>query len=193
MCIRDRDWLDGRGAWPGIDWGAQALRGVIGLVDDPQRARQLPLVIDFARGHAVIFGASGYGKTTLLRTLVASLAATHTPAEFQAHILDLGGRSLDVLKDLPHVGSLIIPDERGYEERVDQLLRELDNVLEERKRRFGSAGVSSLFEYNLRTPADQLPAILVAVDSFSVFIETFGGKGGVDDSDSCLLYTSRCV
>jgi DNA segregation ATPase FtsK/SpoIIIE-like protein len=181
-----QDWLEGRGAWPGVDWETQAMRGVVGLVDDPQHARQLPLVIDFARGHAVIFGASGYGKTTLLRTLVASLAATHTPAEFQAHILDLGGRSLDVLKELPHVGSLIIPDERGYEERVDQLLRELDNVLEERKRRFGSTGVSSLFEYNLRTPADQLPAILVAVDSFSVFIETFGGKGGMDDSDSLL-------
>jgi S-DNA-T family DNA segregation ATPase FtsK/SpoIIIE len=163
------------------------MRAVVGLVDDPLRnARQLPLIVDLARGHAVLFGASGYGKTTFLRTLVASLAATHTPTEFQAHMLDLGGRSLEVLKALPHVGSIIMPDERGYEERVDQLLRELDNILEERKRLFGAAGVSTLFEYNAATPANQLPAILVAIDNFSVFIETFGGKGGADDADALL-------
>lgn len=180
------DWLAGRGTWPGIDWRTQAMRAVVGLVDDPLRARQLPLIVDLSRGHAVLFGASGYGKTTFLRTLVASLAATHTPAEFQAHILDLGGRSLEVLKELPHVGSIIMPDERGYEERVDQLLRELDNILEERKKLFGGVGVSTLFEYNAATPTGQLPAILIAIDNFSVFIETFGGKGGADDADALL-------
>jgi S-DNA-T family DNA segregation ATPase FtsK/SpoIIIE len=180
------DWLAGRGSWPGIDWSTQAMRAVVGLVDDPLRARQLPLIVDLSRGHAVLFGASGYGKTTFLRTLVASLAATHTPAEFQAHILDLGGRSLEVLRELPHVGSLIKPDEREYEESVEQLLRELDNILEERKRLFGAVGVSTLFEYNAVTPASQLPAILIAIDNFSVFMETFDDVLAADGADTVL-------
>jgi DNA segregation ATPase FtsK/SpoIIIE-like protein len=53
-----------------------------------------------------------------MRTLITSLAATHSPDEFHAHILYLGGRNLEVLRALPHVGSIIMPDERGYEERV---------------------------------------------------------------------------
>ncbi len=182
-----REWLDGQGAWPGIDWNTQAMRAVVGLVDDPHGARQLPLLVDFARGHAVLFGASGWGKTTFIRTLVASLAATHSPDEFQAHVLDLGGRSLEALGTLPHVGSIIMPDERGYEERVAQLLRELNNVLEERKKRFGAAGVSTIFEYNAAGRHELLPAILVAVDNFGEYIETFGDKTQRDDSNSLLV------
>ena len=153
------EWLAGRAAWPGVDWSTTAMRGVIGLVDDPYNARQLPLVVDFSKGHAVLFGASGWGKTTFFRSLVASLAATHSPGEFQAHILDLGGRSLEVLGVLPHVGSVIMPDERGYEERVQQLLSELENIVDERKRQFSSVGVSTLFEYNVQAGVPVEPAM----------------------------------
>ena len=76
------------------------MRAVVGILDDPYNARILPLVVDFTKGHAVLFGASGWGKTTFLRTLIVSLASTHSPDEFQAHILDLGGRNLEVLKQV---------------------------------------------------------------------------------------------
>ena len=98
------------------------MRAIVGLLDDPYNARQLPLLVDLTRGHAVIFGASGWGKTTVAALADLSLAATHSPDEFQAHILDLGGRNLEALRALPHVGTVIMPDERGYEERVQQLL-----------------------------------------------------------------------
>jgi len=42
-------------------------------------------LVSVTRGHAVIFGASGWGKTTMLRSMILSLAATHSPDEFQAH------------------------------------------------------------------------------------------------------------
>ena len=106
------------------------MRAIVGLLDDPYNARQLPLVVDVTKGHAVIFGASGWGKTAFMRSLILSLAATHSPDEFQAHVLDLGGRNLEVLRALPQVGTIIMPDERGYEERVQQLWRELNDVLE---------------------------------------------------------------
>ena len=87
------DWLEGTGSWHGMDWDSTAMRAVAGLIDDPYNSRQLPLVVDFTKGHAVLFGASGWGKTTFLRSLIVSLAATHSPDEFQAHVLDLGGRT----------------------------------------------------------------------------------------------------
>ena len=87
-----------------------------------------------------------------MRTLIVSLAATHSPDEFHAHILDLGGRNLEVLRALPHVGTIIMPDERGYEERVQQILRELNDIVDERKRLFSEAGISTLYEYNNSHP-----------------------------------------
>ena len=181
-----QEWLAGRAAWLGVDWSTNAMRGVAGLVDDPYNARQLPLLVDFSKGHAVLFGASGWGKTTFFRSLVASLAATHSPGEFQAHVLDLGGRSLEVLGAMPHVGSVIMPDERGYEERVQQLLSELENIVDERKRQFSAVGVSTLFEYNVQAEVPVEPAILVLIDNFGEYIETFGSRGGQDDGNSLL-------
>ncbi len=170
-----QQWLVGNAAWHGIHWATTAMRAIVGLVDDPYHAYQLPLVLDLTKGHAVLFGASGWGKSTFLRTLVTSLAATHSPAEFQTHILDLGGRNLVMLGELPHVGSLILPDEQGYEERIQQLLRELNALVDARKLSFSKVGVSTLYEYNQRVGVTVEPAILVLIDNFAELIETFGG------------------
>ncbi len=180
-----QEWLYGGGGWPGIDWSRQAMRSVVGLLDDPYNARQLPLIVDLTKGHAVIFGASGWGKTTFLRSLVLSLAATHSPDEFQAHLLDLGGRNLEVLRALPHVGTIIMPDERGYEERVQQLLRELNDIADKRKRLVSEAGVSTLYEYNRAHPEQIEPGILIAIDNFAEYLETFG-QGKENDPNNLL-------
>jgi S-DNA-T family DNA segregation ATPase FtsK/SpoIIIE len=180
-------WLDGVGQWPGVNWSSTAMRGIAGLLDDPYNARQMPLLVDFSKGHAVLFGASGYGKTAFVRALIASLASSHSPDEFQAHVLDLGGRNLEVLTALPHVGTVILPDEAGYEERVQQLLRELNDVIDLRKRKFAEAGVSTLFEYNSLGDRPIEPAILLVVDNFAEFLETFGSPNDAEDETNALF------
>ncbi|MCB8984524.1 MAG: hypothetical protein H6659_11910 [Ardenticatenaceae bacterium] len=163
-------WMNDENAWLGIDWAERAMRAIVGLVDNPYNSEQLPLVVDFRRGHAVIFGASGWGKTTFLRTLVASLAATHSPAELHVYILDFGGRQMSVLRDLPHVGQIITPDE---EEKVTRLLRKLDQELNRRKTVLSDAGADDLYRYNFANPDAAIPAMLVAIDNFAEFRESF--------------------
>jgi len=65
----------------------------VGVVDKPFEQRRDLLWADLsgAAGHVVVVGPSGSGKSTLLRTLVVSLALTHTPAEVQFLCVDLGG------------------------------------------------------------------------------------------------------
>jgi DNA segregation ATPase FtsK/SpoIIIE, S-DNA-T family len=174
-------WLNEQAAWQGVHWERTALRAVLGLADDPAGARQLPLVLDLSRGHGVIFGAAGWGKTTLLRTLATSLAATHGPDELHMHMLDLGGRGLEPLRALPHLGTLISPDEQGYEERVQQLWRELGDMLDERKRMLSAAGATTLTEYNAAQPERAEPAVLLLIDNIGELIETFGGDGKSGD------------
>ncbi len=163
-------WMNDENAWFGIDWAERAMRAVVGLIDNPYNSEQLPLVVDFRRGHAVIFGASGWGKTTFLRTLVATLAATHSPTELHVYILDFGGRQMNVLRDLPHVGEIITPDE---EEKVTRLLRRLDQELNRRKTVLSDADADDLYRYNSANPTAVIPAMLIIIDNFAEFRESF--------------------
>ena len=179
-------WLSGGAQWYGVDWAKTAMRAIVGLVDDPYNARQLPLIVDFTKGHAVLFGASGWGKTTFLRSLIVSLASTHSPDEFHAHVLDLGGRNLEVLQALPQVGTVILPDAPGYEERVQQLWRELNDLVDARKKLFSAAGVATLSEYNRLDGVAIEPAILVAINNFTEYVESFGNTSKQNDPDNLL-------
>lgn len=167
--------------WKGISWDKYAMRPVVGLIDDPYEARRLPLVINMPRGHVVLFGASGWGKTNFLRTLIISLVATHAPHELSIFILDLGGRNLKPMSDFPHVGAVILPDEEGYEEQVQQLLRELSIVVEKRKKLLSDEGVDSIYRYNVLHPQSPMPAMLVAIDNFVEFRESFESRGGGEE------------
>ncbi|WP_129629703.1 FtsK/SpoIIIE domain-containing protein [Candidatus Oscillochloris fontis] len=169
------DWYQGHGRWAGVDWSQTALRGVVGLVDNPYAARLLPLIVDLSRGHAVVFGASGWGKSSFLRALALHLSATHSPAELHLHMLDLGGgRSLEMLNPLPHVGTYISPDATGYEERLQQLWRQLQELIADRQALFSNQKVSSIEEYNRKCAGQPLPAQVILIDNVGELIETFG-------------------
>ncbi len=163
-------WLTGTPGWSGVHWDRNAMRPVVGLIDDPYNARQMPLTINFPVGHMAVFSASGWGKTVFLRTVVLSLAATHSPDELQIYILDFGGRNLALLRDLPHVGAVITSDE---EERVKRLVRLLTGMLEQRQNLLSQSGDSDLYAYNVKHPANPLPAVLVVIDNFAELKENF--------------------
>jgi S-DNA-T family DNA segregation ATPase FtsK/SpoIIIE len=165
-----RAWLRGEGGWHGVNWQDDGMRAVVGLIDNPIRAEQLLMRLDLTRGHTVIFGASGWGKTTFLRTLIISLAATHSPDDLQMYFFDFGGRGLDVLEALPHRGASISPSE---EERVQRLLRRLEGIIEERKSLLSQARVDNLSTYNATHPDNIQPAILFVIDNFAEFKENY--------------------
>src|SRR5688500_19189279 len=65
-----QQWLENsRNSWDGIDWRYRSMRAVVGLIDDPGMAQQRLLTLNMRRGHLVLFGASGWGKTTFLRSV----------------------------------------------------------------------------------------------------------------------------
>jgi type VII secretion protein EccCb len=161
--------------WDGITWGKNAMKPLIGIVDNPYQASQKPLKIDFTNGHAVVFGASGRGKTTFLRTVITGLALTHSPDELHIFILDFGGRAMSMLSDLPHVGAVVTSEE---EERVLRALRKVNDIIDQRQVLFSEAKVNSLDSYNLAHPEKILPAILVVIDNFAEFKEYYEGLMG---------------
>ncbi|MGH3242289.1 MAG: type VII secretion protein EccCa, partial [Spirillospora sp.] len=87
---------------------AASLHAVAGIVDRPREQRRDPLVFDLsaASGHVLVLGGPRSGKSTAVRTVISSLALTHTPREIQFYCLDFGGGTLAALRGLPHVGGI---------------------------------------------------------------------------------------
>lgn len=139
-----RDFFDGQD-WPSGPMSG-SLRSPVGLLDIPANQEQVPLVLDLSgiRGHLAVVGASQTGKSTLLRTVITSFALTHTPAEVQFYIIDLGGGTLRALTECPHVGAVCGKSDR---ERILQLIHQVQTVIEEREHFFRDTGLDSMASY----------------------------------------------
>ncbi len=156
--------------WDGAQWRPTAtwMAPVIGVIDRPRERSQTPYALALgSAGHLAIYGAPGFGKTTALQTIAASLVRSYSPADLNMYILDYGGRLLKGLERFPQVGAVITADE---EERLDRLGLYLRKTIEERRALLGAAGVNSLAAYREYTGA-QMPAIVVLLDNYANYVE----------------------
>lgn len=144
------------------------LQAPIGLIDLPNHAKQHIFTMDLTEGPIVIFGAGGWGKTTFLKTLLLSLAATHSPDNLWVYALDFTRGSLGDLALLPHMETAIDAMESA---RVERLLRILATTLDERTNKIREFG--SLVHYNAHNPDNTLPAVVVAINNFAEFKESY--------------------
>jgi ESX secretion system protein EccC len=121
---------------------ARQLSVPLGLVDKPAEQSRDVLVADLSgsAGHLLVVGASLTGKTTLLKTLIASFALTHTPLEAQFYCIDYGGGGLSPLAGLPHVGCVA---GRQEPELVRRTVAAVAALLDERETRFKDSGIDS--------------------------------------------------
>ncbi|GAB3854816.1 type VII secretion protein EccC [Nocardioides maradonensis] len=145
----------------------------IGVGDDG------PVLLDLeesARGgmgpHGLVIGATGSGKSELLRTLVLGLATAHPPDRLTLVLVDFkGGATFAGLAALPHVSGVItnLDDDLALVERMrDALTGEL--VRRQQLLRDGG-GFASRHEHEQARLAgadlDPLPSLLVVIDEFS--------------------------
>ena len=122
--------------------------------------------------HGVLIGATGSGKSELLRTLVLSMAITHSSETLNFVLVDFkGGATFIGLDQLPHTSALItnLADEVALVARMQESLQGELVRRQELLRRAGN--FSSALEYeNARAKGaslDPLPTLFVVVDEFS--------------------------
>ncbi|WP_405699419.1 type VII secretion protein EccCa [Streptomyces sp. NBC_01383] len=143
----------------------------LGLVDKPFEQRREVLHLDFsgAAGHLMVVGGPRSGKSTLLRTLIASFALTHTPREVQFYGVDFGGGGLASLADLPHVGAMA---SRLDPERVRRTVAEVAGALAGREEFFRAHSIDSIAAYRRRRALGELPGevwgdVFLVIDGWS--------------------------
>ena len=138
----------------------------IGLADVPERQRQEALTFVPDRdGAMLIFGTSGSGKSTALRSLAIAAGMRPDLGFAEVYGLDFGAGSLRSLESLPHVGAIIPGDDA---ERVQRLLRTLSEILDRRGKLFSENHAASITEYRQLT-GQREPRILLLIDGFGQF------------------------
>ena len=199
--IGDLDTFEPKDLWVEAD-SEDALRLPLGFDANGQ-----PLLLDLkesAQGgmgpHGLIVGATGSGKSELLRTLVTGLSVRHSPELLSFVLVDFkGGATFAGVTELPHVAGMItnLVDDLALVDRVrDALVGEQQR----RQRILRDAGnIDTVRDYQLRrasgakmpdgSPMEPLPYLLIIVDEFGEllsgrpdFIELFVQIGRVGRS-----------
>ena len=156
-----------------LDQQAQSLswpKLPIGLYDNPKAQAQGLQTIDFsAEGHHAIYGTSGTGKTTLLKTILLGIGRYYRPDEISAYVIDAGGWSLSAFAGMPNIGGVTLDSE---EEKIEKLQTLVLDEFESRKKLFLKNSVSSLKAYREDISSD-LPAIIIAVDNIVPLFEMY--------------------
>ncbi|NAZ77445.1 FHA domain-containing protein, partial [Kineococcus sp. T13] len=150
--------LDGAALARGWEVPHAGLRAVLGAgVDGPCR---VDLAVDGP--HALVAGTTGSGKSVLLQSLVASLAAGAPPDALQLVLVDYkGGAAFGACAGLPHVAGVVTDLDEQLAGRVLRSLRAEVRRRELVLARAGAADVADL-------PAGALARLVLVVDEFRV-------------------------
>lgn len=144
--------------------------------------------------HGLCVGATGSGKSEVLRTLVLSQVICHPPDQLSLVLVDFkGGATFAGLEPLPHTAAIVdnLEDGAGL---VDRLHDSILGEIQRRQRVLQQAGnLANVAEYNeLRAQGkvtDPLPVLFVVIDEFGEllaakpeFIELFVQIGRIGRS-----------
>ena len=121
--------------------------------------------------HGLCVGATGSGKSELLRTLVAALASTHGPEDLSMILIDYkGGAAFAPFAPLPHVVGLMdnLADDAGLVERARASLA---GEVTRRQKQLRDAGSSPDIAHYRRLRAEHpemapMPHLFVIIDEF---------------------------
>ena len=139
-----------------------------------------PVVLDIKESaqqgmgpHGLLIGATGSGKSEVLRTLVLSLALTHSPEQLNLVLVDFkGGATFAGMSDLPHVSAMISNLESELS-LVDRMQDALQGEMVRRQEVLRQAGnYANVSDYEADRLAGKhefppLPALFIVLDEFT--------------------------
>lgn len=150
---------------------ANGITALIGMVDDPENQKQMPLFLDLLSfHHMALCGLAGSGKSTFFKTMLYSLVMNYSPEELNFYILDLSGGVLSTFSRMPHCGAYLTKEN---EADFDRLLALVQEIVEERKKVFAEVEV---YSYNDYIKINKLPLAMVIIDGWTNIMDFVKGQ-----------------
>ncbi|MGH3204818.1 MAG: FtsK/SpoIIIE domain-containing protein [Streptosporangiaceae bacterium] len=144
-----------------------------GVEDRPSEQVQHVISLDLESGrHLLVGGAPQTGRTTLLRSVAAGIAAGQSPGDVHLYVLDCGAGALAPLVRLPHCGAVV---RRTEKERAARLLDRLAAEIGRRQELLATSGFASIAEQRRAVEAaDRLPYMVLLLDRWEGFLADLG-------------------
>jgi len=155
-----------QGRWTGAQRRSGSSSTVIGM------AATGPVTIDLVRDgpHMLVAGTTGSGKSELLQSLVAGLAASNPTDRVSILLVDYkGGAAFADCARLPHVVGLVTDLDQHLTTRA---LQSLDCELRRREAHFARVGAHDIDAYWATERADRsIPRLVLVVDEFAALAQ----------------------
>ncbi|ASR33813.1 type VII secretion protein EccC [Prauserella marina] len=153
------------------------LRAAAGIIDRPAEQRRDVCWLDLegSGGHVLVIGGPHSGKSTALRSIMGSLALTHTPEEVQFVCLDFGGGGMAAMRNLAHVSSIA---GRRQVNEVRRSIAEAYTLMMQREQRFTEYGIDSMATYRKQRKAgrhkdDPFGDLFIVIDGWATLRSEF--------------------
>ncbi|MDX2141177.1 MAG: DNA translocase FtsK 4TM domain-containing protein [Chloroflexota bacterium] len=115
--------------------------------------------------HLLIAGTTGSGKSVCVNSIIASLLITNSPEQLKFIMVDPKRVELTAYNGIPHLVAPVVVEL----ERIVSVLKWVTREMDERYRKFSSAGARNIEDFNKHLPAGEtrMPYIVVIIDELA--------------------------
>ncbi len=147
----------------------------------------------FEQPHSLVAGATGSGKSVLLRNIVAAICLAQKPDEVQVTLIDAkGGLDFNCLYPLPHVldheGSKLVDDP----DIALELLQQINEEMDDRYSLFKKHAVDNLKSYRRKT-GEKLPIRWIIFDEFGIWVQDDDFRKAIEPLINTLAKKARAA
>ena len=136
------------------------------------RSEEPPINLVVEGPHAVVWGATGSGKSVTVSALIHSMAAHYSPRDLVVVLIDFkGGAGLATLAGLPHTVGVVTDLDQS---RVDRALAGIHAEMLKREQLLATHGVTECAQL---PPECECPRLVIVIDEAAWLLTTFPSFG----------------
>lgn len=172
--IPEKVYLDDLARAYGWQCNELTLDPIVGEYDNPFNQSKGLVTLPFTEGgNALVYGATGSGKSILLDTLLCGMLRSYDADHLNVYIIDMGEETLRAFSGAPQVGGVLLASDQ---EKICNLFKLLEEEMESRKKRF--ADWNGDYRTYCQGTGEVVPHILVLLRNYAAFYEQFEDLDG---------------
>lgn len=145
------------------------LNPVVGIYDDLENQKHLPLTVPFTKGgNTLLYCTSGSGELEFINAMLIDLLTNHPKEELNLYLIDYAAGSLSAFERAPHVKRFANATGIGD---ASKIMDEVMDILNERKHTLKEFGGD--FQNYIHSSGSSIPNILLVIHNYQNLSEEY--------------------